>query len=67
MQNIKNIILMNYEIKFKNKKNHIYSIKITTQLSHQKKKKKYHTTKIITRSILLKIKKKMIIEIIKFM
>ena len=45
---------MRYEIKFKNKKqSHIYSIKITTQLSSQKKKKKiphnknYHTFYII--------------------
>ena len=46
MQNIKNLILMSHEIKFKNKKqSHILN-------------KIHQTTKIITRSILLKIKKK---------
>ena len=63
MQNIKNLILMSYEIKFKNKKHTLNKIHHTTF----SKKKKNHTTKIITRSILLKMLKKMIIAIIKFM
>ena len=56
MQNIKNLILMSYEIKFKNKKqSHTLNKIHHTTFS---KKKKNHTTKIITRSILLKIFKK---------
>ena len=66
MQNIKNLILMSYEIKFKNKKQS-HTLNKIHHTTFSKKKKKNHTTKINTCSILLKIKKKMIIAIIKFM
>ena len=63
---------MSNEINFKNKKQSHILNKFTIQLSQQKKKYIYiyiyHTTKIITRSILLKnFKEKLITAIIKFM
>ena len=62
MQNTKNLILMNY--KLKKKKKNIQTNKNKNQ-SHILNKN-HHTTKITTRSILLKIRKKIIINSIKF-
>ena len=45
MQNTKNLILMNYKFKKKKNQSHIFN-------------KKHHTIKIITHSILLKIREK---------
>ena len=50
MQNTKNLILMNYKLKKKKKnQSHIFN-------------KNHHTTKIITRFILLKIREKKMIK-----